>query len=167
MLPCQLIFILVSFQGLNLGNEHLPSKDAALSQCQSSGQKDDLQADRLVKITAWESVDQVSDSDSRLRLPSFSDSRLPTLSPQKPPDSRLPTPSSRQLFKISDSRLRLPNFSVSRLPTPYPQKSTDSRLRLSSPALKLAEQLFSPQWSLDTFSRHSAGIASIRLQTKQ
>ena len=100
MLPCQLIFILVSFQGLNLGNEHLPSKDAALSQCQSSGQKDDLQADRLVKITAWESVDQVSDSDSRLRLPSFSDSRLPTLSPQKPPDSRLPTPSSRQIFEL-------------------------------------------------------------------
>ena len=50
LIQCQLILIFVSFQGLNLGNEHLPRKGAALSQCKSSGPKDDLQADRLVKI---------------------------------------------------------------------------------------------------------------------
>ena len=44
-----------------------------------------------------------SDSDSRLRLPSFSDSRL--FPPKKPTNSRLPTPSPRQIFeteKISE-----------------------------------------------------------------
>ena len=33
-----------------MGNEHLPRKGAALSQCQFSGPKDDLQSDRLVNL---------------------------------------------------------------------------------------------------------------------
>ena len=77
----------------------------------------------VIVITARESVDLFSDSDSQLRLPSFSDSRFSHSKNPPTPDS-----SSRQCFKMSDSRLRLPKFSDSRLPTPYHQNSTDSRL---------------------------------------
>ena len=78
---------------------------------------------------AWELVDRVYDSDSRLWLPSFSDSWL--FHPKKPTDSRL---LSQQIFEPEKN---LENWKSNwesgvrhfcQLPTPYPKKSTDSRL---------------------------------------
>ena len=76
-----------------------------------------------------------SDSDSRLRLPSFSDSRL--FPPKKPTNSRLLR--GDKFLKPKKSRKLEVKFGsresviIYRLPTPYPQKSTDSRLLTPKP----------------------------------